>query len=228
MKIFKNSIFTFVLGIILSSGVIYAYTISANNVSYDNSSSGINSNNVQGAIDELYNKANNTTIPANYKELSTVTTATIDDITIGKTAYNNNGELITGNSNKIYTEDQYQEYGVLRYNVGRIDGNSMYADASGKYISNEAGQVTINLGFKPRILIVNLENTNNNTSTAILYYNANRSTTSAYSFTYNDQQEHENVFNSNNTGMHIYNITNNGFIFNFSRGERVIYYSAFE
>lgn len=55
-KIFKNRIFIFVLGILLSGSVsVLAVTyFPSNDVTYDNSASGLSSTNVQGAIDELY------------------------------------------------------------------------------------------------------------------------------------------------------------------------------
>ena len=54
---FKYIVF-FILGIIVaSSGVFAAVTITASNVNYDNSSSGLSSTNVQSAIDELNGKA---------------------------------------------------------------------------------------------------------------------------------------------------------------------------
>ena len=129
-KLLKNSLFTFILGAIIfgTTGVIAA-TLLASNISYDNTSSGINANNVQDAISELYTKANtsydeyngSTTytpnsntqtistnnklmksditinpIPSNYKVLNG--TANVDESKIlnGYTAFNNNGELITG------------------------------------------------------------------------------------------------------------------------------------
>ena len=116
MKIInKGYIIGFIMGAIIfgTTGVIAA-TVLASNITYDNTNSGINANNVQDAIDSLYTKANNPTIPANYKELSTVTTATESDILNGKTAYNNLGELITGTTflsncakGKINTSDGY-------------------------------------------------------------------------------------------------------------------------
>ena len=53
-KIFKNPIFTFILGVLISSGVVYAVNILSANVEYDNSQSGIEATTVEGAINELY------------------------------------------------------------------------------------------------------------------------------------------------------------------------------
>ncbi len=57
-KIFKNKIFIFILGGLLFSTVsVCAVTyFPSNQVTYDNSSSKLNSTNVQGALDELYTK----------------------------------------------------------------------------------------------------------------------------------------------------------------------------
>lgn len=56
-KIFKNRIFIFSLGILLSGSVsVFAVTyFPSDDVTYDNTESGLSSTNVQGAIDELYN-----------------------------------------------------------------------------------------------------------------------------------------------------------------------------
>jgi len=63
---FKYIVF-FILGIIVaSSGVFAAVTITASNVNYDNSSSGLSSTNVQGAIDELYAKAGGSSSKSNF------------------------------------------------------------------------------------------------------------------------------------------------------------------
>ena len=56
-KIFKIKIFYFTLGILVCSlvGVSAATYFESNAVTYDNTESGLNSTDVQGAIDELYN-----------------------------------------------------------------------------------------------------------------------------------------------------------------------------
>ncbi len=59
---FKNSIFTFVLGVIVFGvvGTLAATLIYSKDVTYDNASSGSSSTTVQGALDELYAKAKDT------------------------------------------------------------------------------------------------------------------------------------------------------------------------
>ncbi len=56
-KVFKNSIFIFVLGVLVSGvvGVCAVTYFPSGDVTYDNSASGLQSTDVQGAIDELYN-----------------------------------------------------------------------------------------------------------------------------------------------------------------------------
>ena len=136
----KKFIFGFILGIVLSSSVIYAANIFANNVSYDNTNSGITSNNVQGAIDELYTKANNPSIPANYKELSVITSAVANDIVSGKTAYNSNGEFITGTYEPEYI-------------TGTLDGGNNYI-SQGTTIPNRS--VSANISQGKYIVVTNL------------------------------------------------------------------------
>lgn len=57
-KVFKNKIFIFILGGLLlgSVGALAATYFPSKDVTYDNSSSGLSSTDVQGAIDELYNE----------------------------------------------------------------------------------------------------------------------------------------------------------------------------
>ena len=60
-KILKSRLFTFILGLVIAGTVgVYAYTVSSSNVSYDNSTSGLEADNVKDAIDDLYEKSKNT------------------------------------------------------------------------------------------------------------------------------------------------------------------------
>ena len=144
MKITKSNIFSFILGLIISGGTVYAVTISAVNVSYDNSNShlkDVNNNdvtNVNDAIDALYTKANaqgpetytgsysytpstsvqtvytanrfllnNLTInaiPSNYKDVTTSTVSSADDIIKGKKAFLSNGSLVDGNRDECVSD----------------------------------------------------------------------------------------------------------------------------
>ena len=63
-KILKNNIFCFILGAFIFGvvGVSAATYFASSGVTYDNSESGLSSTDVQGAIDELYDVFNNTTI----------------------------------------------------------------------------------------------------------------------------------------------------------------------
>ena len=67
-KIFKSRIFIFVLGILISGSVsVFAVTyFPSNQVTYDNKTSGLNSTDVQGAIDELYNTCSSAVSSGNY------------------------------------------------------------------------------------------------------------------------------------------------------------------
>ena len=62
-KIIKNPLLTFILGLIISGTVVYAYVFYAQDISYDNSYSHLvdendnNVTNVQDALDILYDKA---------------------------------------------------------------------------------------------------------------------------------------------------------------------------
>lgn len=53
----KTLIVGIIIGIIASGITVYAVNVSSNNVEYDNTNSGLQSNNVEGAINELYKGA---------------------------------------------------------------------------------------------------------------------------------------------------------------------------
>ncbi len=67
-EIFKNRIFIFILGGLIfgSVGVTAATYFPSNDVTYDNTASGLSSTDVQGAIDELYNTCSKATSSGNY------------------------------------------------------------------------------------------------------------------------------------------------------------------
>ena len=84
-KIIKNNLLGFILGIVLTSGIaVCASEIFASSIKYKDT-------NVESAIDELY------TISSTYKNLSSNTTVDSSNLLSGVTAYNSNGQLITGN-----------------------------------------------------------------------------------------------------------------------------------
>ena len=166
-RLFNNRLFIFMLGVIISGSSVYAATLLASNVSYDNTNSGISANNVQGAIDVLYNKANNPTIPSNYKDLSTVTTATSSDILLGKTAYNNLGEILIGSTS------------VTDCIKGTVVINSNATTSSGQLFLN----------FVPSIVLWQLSNSEyelnkpNGTNTSPLQYSINLTNKSIEEYT---------------------------------------------
>ena len=60
MKIFKSRLFMFILGILLTSGVVYAANmISSSDVSYRPENNEFNVSNVKSALDELYTRSDN-------------------------------------------------------------------------------------------------------------------------------------------------------------------------
>ena len=92
MKFLKNNlkvIIAFILGATVAGGIVYAAT-SASEVTYSTSKNA-EIKNVEQALNDLYAKS------TTYKKLDTITTANASDILNGKTAYNNLGNLITGN-----------------------------------------------------------------------------------------------------------------------------------
>ena len=73
-----KTVVAFILGIIISGTTVYAATIlfASNQVSYDNTSSGMSATNVQDALDELYTKAQNM-VPIDPNTFNTNTKKTV-------------------------------------------------------------------------------------------------------------------------------------------------------
>ena len=97
MKIIKNNlkvIVAFILGLIISGTGVYAATIlfQANEVSYNNTSSGLTSTTVQGALDELNTKASTWLNPNNVSK---------SDLTKGTYQTNTTGRVFAKESDRV-------------------------------------------------------------------------------------------------------------------------------
>ncbi len=92
MKIFKSRLFAFMIGAVVFGGVaVYADSLlNAKDVLYAPNNGDFNASTVKEGLDELYTKSEN------YKDVSTTTVSSADDIIVGKTAYLNDGTLATG------------------------------------------------------------------------------------------------------------------------------------
>lgn len=159
-KINKDNILSFILGALIfgTTGVLAA-TFLANNISYDNSSSGINSSNIQGAIDELYTKAN-----TSYDEYSGTTTYTPStstqtistnnklvksDITINPipSSYKSLTTTTTATANDLLSgKTAYNSNGQI------IEGTHVEECVRGVYNKPVNTLIDINLGFNPNYL----------------------------------------------------------------------------
>ena len=132
-KIFKNRIFVFILGGILFSGVsVYAVTyFPSNQVTYDNSTSKLNSTDVQGAIDELYNTCSSSINNEKYiyyiVENDGIYRMNIDGS--GTTRISNYGI----NPTSIYVTDDYIYYGTDGEGIYRMSINGGNPTRLGNY-----------------------------------------------------------------------------------------------
>lgn len=88
----KKYLLGLISGIIICGGIglVIAVTYNANDITYTPANNTWNVNNVDGAINDLYTRTET------YKKLDITTNATTNDILSGKTAYDNNGNLIIG------------------------------------------------------------------------------------------------------------------------------------
>ena len=122
MKLVKNPIFTFILGIIVAGTIgVFAIQITANDVTYSNTT-------VKSALDTLYTKATTNTI------LDTTINITADKILSGNSAYNGNGTLVNGNI-ETYTNTAQTPTTVTPTTSQQV------LPTNGKYISSD---ITIN------------------------------------------------------------------------------------
>lgn len=129
MKLIKNNfkIFIgFILGVILSGGIVYA-VVSANQIEYTREGSNIN--NVEDALNDLYETKS---------KLILQTDATPSDILKNKKAYSN-GELIVG----TYEEPAYYFYiNTFRGNASSNAGVSIYTSNYREYKYYRFSQTT--------------------------------------------------------------------------------------
>ena len=77
-------------------------------------------------------------------DLSDVT-ALASNVDSGKKFVDKNGDVITGTSNKIYTQAQYDAYGASQYNAGRTQGQSDVKSNPVSYSLYSAYEIVIRL-----------------------------------------------------------------------------------
>ena len=126
-KVFKNRLLIFVLGTILSGSMVYAFVFYAQDISYDNTTSNLNANNVQDAIDILYSKSNNKKhVESGSKSISLLTSSwTYDDIYFNDVfssvptcyyRYNANG-----NDGAVFIHNVYIDHFTVGYHEGNAN-----------------------------------------------------------------------------------------------------------
>ena len=129
LKVSKKNIICFILGAIIFSAIsVYAATyFPSNQVTYNNSASGLSSTNVQGAIDELYNTCSSAVSSGDY--LYYAVNKYVDDnryaLPYGGTLYRCNADgggcvTVRGVSDyysiaAVYGNSKYMYYAVNKY-----------------------------------------------------------------------------------------------------------------
>ena len=153
LKVSKKNIICFILGAIIFSAIsVYAATyFPSNQVTYNNSASGLSSTNVQGAIDELYNTCSSAVSSGDYLyyAVNRYEQANTYAIPSGGTLYRCNADggssctsikTISDFSSfaAIYGNSKYMYYAVNRYEQSNMfalpSGGTLYrcnADGSG-------------------------------------------------------------------------------------------------
>ena len=162
-KLLNNKIFTFFLGCILTGGIsVFAAAINASNVDYTPSDDTWQTNNVESAINDLYK------IAKSYRKLDTQTTANSNHILSNFTAYNNNGELVTGtlptysgnttvtpstSSQTLSTKGKYMNSDITVSAYKNTFGTAQYSYQNGDDNGTKTASLTLNKG-KYIILII--------------------------------------------------------------------------
>ena len=137
-KILNNKMFVFILGgLLFSVASVYAITyFPSNQVTYDNSTSKLNSNNVQGAIDELYNECSSSVSSRKYMYYTVTQYRSGNPIPNGGQLYRCNVdgsncttiEATGSNSykyfNSVAASNDYMYYAVIQYSSSEYIPNS--------------------------------------------------------------------------------------------------------
>ena len=114
----KKNILIFLLGVLTTSivGVTASYLYQANEISYNDTT-------VENALNELYTRTED------YVELTSNTTVTPQGLLNGITAYNKNGELVTG----ILTPNSFETMLVVDGDVGTKSELNLKSNAFTKF-----------------------------------------------------------------------------------------------
>ena len=152
LKVSKKNIICFILGAIIFSAIsVYAVTyFPSNQVTYNNSASGLSSTNVQGAIDELYNTCSSAVSSGDYLyyAVNRYEQTNLFALPSGGTLYRCNADgsgcvTVRGVNSissiaAIYGNSKYMYYAVNRYEQTNMfalpSGGTLYrcnADGSG-------------------------------------------------------------------------------------------------
>ena len=133
LKFTKSHLICFILGALLFGlvGVSAATVFPSNNVTYDNTKSGLSSTDVQGAIDELYNSCSSSMNKGNYiyyiQENDGIYRMNIDGS--NETRISDYGIRATS----IYVTDDYIYYGTLGEGIFRMNINGGSSTRLGDY-----------------------------------------------------------------------------------------------
>lgn len=113
-----------IIGIIISGGTVFAATIlfASNEVSYDNTNSGMSATNVQDALDELYTKTSKINI---YKDLQCPGCVYRKSSTL---KCNSNASRADGTNNKLTSSEYTTDYTTLNSNyfLGHVIDSNGY------------------------------------------------------------------------------------------------------
>ena len=143
-KVFKNRIFICILTALITGTIsVYAVTyFPSNQVTYDNTTSGLKSSDVQGAIDELYNTCSSAVSSGDYLyyAVNEYTSGRYYASPTGGTLYRCNADggsctsILTASNRSsfgsIYANDKYMYYTVNEYdsytNYASPEGGTLY------------------------------------------------------------------------------------------------------
>ena len=141
-KIISNNILGFIIGAIVfgSVGVYAATTIASSIVTYDNSTSGGSSTNVQGAVDELYNLANTSHCASVSGNTVTFKVGDYVRMTPTSTSYTTDTSMTGAPLSQTINPSELNLWRVIRINSnGTIDMVSEYVSSVVVYFRDRTG-----------------------------------------------------------------------------------------
>lgn len=123
-----------IIGILLATGSVFAYSYFASDISYNKKTGTDTTISVETALNDLYSKLPTGTIPITTKG---------SQIDVSNYKY--------ADTTGLYTSEEYQNYGTTQYNNGKNESVKVIKNHTLKY--NNGNWTAVELGFRPQMIV---------------------------------------------------------------------------